>query len=101
MLVIRVITAKCVILRCKVWKTILFTVVDLFTTPNFIALWINEAFQIWIWKGGTGKEPFIDSFPASQPPREITKYRCLKKIFYFSPSQRIFISNFSVLIVRA
>ena len=39
MFVLRVITAKCVMLRCKVWRTNLFTVVDLFTTPNFIALW--------------------------------------------------------------
>ena len=26
-------------LRCKVWRTNLFTIVDLLTTPNFIALW--------------------------------------------------------------
>ena len=36
--VFRVIPAKCVMLRCKVWRTNLLTVVDLFTTPNFIAL---------------------------------------------------------------
>ena len=39
MFVIRVITAKCVMLRCKVSRTNLFKIVDLFTTPNFIALW--------------------------------------------------------------
>ena len=38
MYVSRVITAKCVMLRCKVCRINLFTVVDLFTTPNFIAL---------------------------------------------------------------
>ena len=39
MFVLCVITAKCVMLRCKVWKRNLVTVVDLFTTPNFIRLW--------------------------------------------------------------
>ena len=37
-LVLRVITGKCVVLRCKVWRTNLFTVVDLLTMPNFIEL---------------------------------------------------------------
>ena len=35
---LRVITAKCLLLRCKVRKTNLFRVVDLCTTSNFIAL---------------------------------------------------------------
>ena len=39
MFVLRVITAECVMLRCKVWRTNLFKIVDLFATPIFIALW--------------------------------------------------------------
>ena len=54
---LRVITAKCVMLRCKVWRTNLFTVVDLFTTPNFIALWrrLKRLFSIEFERGGNWK----------------------------------------------
>ena len=46
--VLRVVTAKCVMLRCKIWRTNLFRIVDLFTTPNFN---VKYTFQNWIWKG--------------------------------------------------
>ena len=42
MLVLRVITAKCVMLRCKLWTTNLFRIVDLFTTLHYIIFEINE-----------------------------------------------------------
>ena len=35
---LRVVTAKCVMLRCKVCRANLFKIVYLFTTPNFIEL---------------------------------------------------------------
>ena len=50
--VLQVITAKNLMLRCKVRRTNLFTLVDFFTTPNFIALWQqNKHFIIEIERG--------------------------------------------------
>ena len=58
-LVVRIITAICVMLRCEVWRTNLFTVVSLFTMPSFIALWqrLKKIFKIEFKSGrGTGKQ---------------------------------------------
>ena len=54
-------------LRYKYQKTNLFTVVDLFNTPNFIALWtLNKLFKIEFERGGTGTEPATEMLVGNQ-----------------------------------
>ena len=63
---LRFITAKCVILRCKVWRTNLFTVVDLFVHHakfHCIMTTLNRLFKIELerWGGGLEKRPKVCS----------------------------------------
>ena len=80
--VLRVMKAKCLKLRCTVWKTNLLTIVNLFTMPNLIALWQSwnsgrgGECKLEFQMGGVEKTPKISHFKKINIVQLIFEIRC-------------------------